>query len=159
MCLVNSGVVCAQSTATFKPGKWTAIFGVHIGRPDRFSVVMGVGRVVSSRQIGAPTSKGKFSHTDRDIFVAVEPGSRGSRVSVGYGALRDEISSGTLLSARVSAYMPRSNDSSGVYVGPEISGSELADLAIGLRAGMLFRVAGPPGARRWIVPLDYAVGW
>jgi hypothetical protein len=164
----------AQSTTTFKPAHWTGIFGFHIGTPDRISMVLGIGRVVSSRALGPATRSGKVPHTDRDIFAAFEPGSRGARLSLGYGGLKDMISSGTILSARVSAYRHWSNDSSRVYIGPEISGSAIADLPLGLRLGILRRVrgirAGPsaaltrgiraePEGRRFIVPRDFAIGW
>jgi hypothetical protein len=157
--LTGARVSNAQSTATYHPSKWTGVFGVHIGTPDKFSVMLGVGRVVSSRQIGLPTTSGKFSHSDRDIFAAFEPGSRGARLSVGYGTLKDELNQGTIVSGRLSAYRRWSDDSSRVYVGPEISGSAMADVALGLRLGLLRRVRGPAGGKNFFKTADYAVGW
>lgn len=47
MALTSGKFARAQTPATFEPSKWTGIFGFHIGTPDRFSAVLGIGKVVS----------------------------------------------------------------------------------------------------------------
>jgi hypothetical protein len=159
------GAVSAQSSpapaySTWQPAHWTGIFGFHLGSPDKYSVVLGVGRVLTSRPLGAWETAKHVQHSDRDVYFVAEPGKSGMRVALGYGGLKDLSSRGaTMVSGRLSAYRRWKDDSSRVYIGPEFSASGVADIALGLRTGVLVQATGPRAAKRLLIPIDFAVGW
>jgi hypothetical protein len=145
------------------PANWKPVAGWHFGSPAKISAALGFGRVL--RRDTAYTGDSLHRRTflqDRSLFAVVEPGLKGSRASLGYSVDRSNRNGISLWSLRATAYRRWNSDHAdpgGAYAGLEASAMAMADIALGLRVGLLTRVSGPSGARRTLATIDFPIGW
>lgn len=158
---ITLAAIAGVQAQELKPAPtWKAVAGLHIGPPATVSITFGVGRVLT-REIGYRWGKDSnfTAHSDHDMFLLVEPGLRGGRISLGYGHYTSSASGVRLATLRMSIFKRWRGDSSRVYLGPEASFFAVENSILGLRAGALVRVKGPRG-RRGVVPvLDFPFFW
>lgn len=164
---------------------WDFAGGYHFGTPEKASIGLGISRVFA-RQIGrwepcvirdgasgqrtlkvgcnrAVDSLWASSwHSDRELFLIAEPGLTGGRVSLGYAIDRGNLTASDLSTLRISFYRRWSgahDDPDGTYVGVEGAAVGMANIVLGLRAGVFTRVSGPAGGPKTLLALDFPIGY
>jgi hypothetical protein len=159
--------------------------GYHFGPPAKASIGGGISRVFA-RQIGRwePCAKqdglsGQRTlkvgcnravdsiwapswHSDREVFLIAEPGLKGARLSLGYAVDSGNQVGSDLSTLRLSFYRRWNSDHDepgGTYLGVEGAAVGMGAIALGLRAGVFARIAGPAGGARTLLALDFPIGY
>jgi hypothetical protein len=146
---------CVGSQHLTPAPAFAPLFGFHAGMPATYSVAVGGAAVVSRRLDGINPR----SHDDRDIFALAEPGWKAARASIGYGIERNRVRATTLMNIRASALRRWTDRPVRDYLGIEVSAVTMEELALGARVGVFKQVDGPAAPRRYLVSVDFPVGW
>jgi hypothetical protein len=120
---------------------WIPAAGLHVGHETGYSVVLGGGPLIREDLTG--------EHQNRALLALVEPGTRGGRLSLGYGGALGNLAGGWVLRGTFLQHWSSSHER---YGGIELS--VLPILAAGIRVGAFLPALN--GRVRWTTDFELA---